>query len=91
MLLVVSKNSRQEHDFLQVYTGGIGSYALFVMVAAFLLLHPSRTPKREGSRHAGDHMLACAVTCRQEKNRKDYTFWRHFNVKPSILPGCAVL
>ena len=27
---------------LQVYSGGIGSYALLVMVAAFLLLHPSR-------------------------------------------------
>jgi len=26
----------------QVYSGGIGSYALLVMVAAFLLLHPSR-------------------------------------------------
>ena len=26
----------------QVYQGGIGSYALLVMVAAFLLLHPSR-------------------------------------------------
>ena len=25
----------------QVYSGGIGSYALLVMVAAFLLLHPS--------------------------------------------------
>ena len=28
---------------IQVYQGGIGSYALLVMVAAFLLLHPSRT------------------------------------------------
>ena len=27
---------------LQVYTGGIGSFALLVMVASFLLLHPSR-------------------------------------------------
>ena len=27
---------------VQVYTGGIGSYALLVMVAAFLMLHPSR-------------------------------------------------
>ena len=27
----------------QVYQGGIGSYALLVMVAAFLLLHPSRS------------------------------------------------
>ena len=28
-------------SLLQVYSGGIGSYALLVMVAAFLLLHPS--------------------------------------------------
>jgi len=25
---------------------------------------------------------------RQEKKRKDYTFWRQFNEKPSIMPGC---
>ena len=31
----------------QVYMGGIGSYALLVMVAAFLLLHPSRDRDRE--------------------------------------------
>jgi len=36
-----------------VYQGGIGSYALFVMVAAFLLLHPSRHPSRPGSKRAG--------------------------------------
>ena len=28
----------------QVYSGGLGSYALLVMVAAFLQLHPSRQP-----------------------------------------------
>ena len=28
-------------SLMQVYSGGIGSYALLVMVAAFLLLHPS--------------------------------------------------
>lgn len=28
----------------QVYSGGLGSYALLVMVAAFLQLHPSRAP-----------------------------------------------
>ena len=32
---------------VQVYMGGIGSYALLVMVAAFLLLHPSRDRDRE--------------------------------------------
>ncbi len=25
---------------------------------------------------------------RKEKKRKDYTFWRQFNEKPSIIPGC---
>ncbi len=24
----------------------------------------------------------------QEKKRKDYTFWRQLNEKPSIIPGC---
>ena len=38
---------------MQVYQGGIGSYALFVMVAAFLLLHPSRHPRQPGSKRAG--------------------------------------
>ncbi len=25
---------------------------------------------------------------RKEKKRKDYAFWRQFNEKPSIIPGC---
>lgn len=33
----------------QVYLGGIGSYALLVMVAAFLLLHPSRAETDDGA------------------------------------------
>jgi len=33
---------------LQVYSGGLGSYALLVMVAAFLQLHPSRQQPGEG-------------------------------------------
>ncbi len=35
---------------VQVYTGGIGSYALLVMVAAFLQTHPSRAPASAHSR-----------------------------------------
>jgi len=27
---------------------------------------------------------------RKEKKRQDYTFWRQFNEKPSIIPGCPV-
>ena len=38
---------------LQVYTGGIGSYGLLVMVAAFLLMHPSRQPVDKRGRRAG--------------------------------------
>jgi len=26
--------------------------------------------------------------CRKEKKRKDYAFWRQFDEKPSIIPGC---
>ena len=37
---------------LQVYTGGIGSYGLIVMVASFLLLYPARAP--EGSLREGE-------------------------------------
>jgi hypothetical protein len=37
---------------MQVYSGGIGSYALLVMVAAFLQSHVSRTPLSAHSRAA---------------------------------------
>lgn len=39
---------------LQVYSGGIGSYALMVLVAAFLLTHNSRwRPSRNGEQCLG--------------------------------------
>ena len=38
---------------VQVYTGGLGSYALLVMVAAFLQSHPSQRPLSARSRMAG--------------------------------------
>jgi len=25
---------------------------------------------------------------KKKKKRKDYAFWRQFNEKPSIIPGC---
>jgi len=28
---------------------------------------------------------------RKEKKRTDYAFWRQFNEKPSIIPGCPPL
>jgi non-canonical poly(A) RNA polymerase PAPD5/7 len=37
---------------VQVYSGGIGSYALLVMVAAFLQSHPSQRPLSARSRMA---------------------------------------
>ncbi|KAK9822646.1 hypothetical protein WJX81_003349 [Elliptochloris bilobata] len=41
-LVLVLKMFLQQRQLNEVYSGGIGSYALLVMVAAFLLLHPSR-------------------------------------------------
>ena len=35
-----------QRELNEVYTGGIGSYALIIMVAAFLHNHPSRRSKR---------------------------------------------
>lgn len=66
------------HFLVQVYQGGIGSYALFVMVAAFLLVHPSRHPVHTGSRRAGSSpfwllsaYLSCCMqllgSCKQQK------------------------
>ena len=50
---------------LQVYTGGIGSFALLVMVASFLLLHPSRRSAGYAGAEAGEaallHMAAGGV------------------------------
>lgn len=46
---------------LQVYSGGLGSYALLVMVAAFLQLHPSRlqaSAQRYGSGGKSSRALA---------------------------------
>ena len=50
---------------LQVYTGGIGSFALLVMVASFLLLHPWRRSAGYAGAEAGEaalvHMAAGGV------------------------------
>ena len=47
---------------LQVYTGGIGSFALLVMVASFLLLHPSRRSAGYAGAGAGEAVLLHMVT-----------------------------
>ncbi|GAB4823273.1 hypothetical protein N2152v2_010319 [Parachlorella kessleri] len=47
-LVMVLKVFLQQRDLNEVYSGGLGSYALLVMVAAFLQLHPSRQPSSQG-------------------------------------------
>ncbi len=39
---------------MQVYSGGIGSYALITIVAAYLRLHSSRRPKHTHTPRGGD-------------------------------------
>jgi non-canonical poly(A) RNA polymerase PAPD5/7 len=41
-LVVILKVLLQQRDLNEVYSGGLGSYALLVMVASFLQTHPSR-------------------------------------------------
>lgn len=52
----------------QVYSGGLGSYALLVMVAAFLQLHPSRQQSGADCRRPScswpDSWLSVAATYR---------------------------
>lgn len=43
-LVMVLKVFLQQRELNEVYSGGLGSYALLVMVATFLQLHPSRQP-----------------------------------------------
>ena len=35
---------------------------------------------------AGENLRLACNQC--TKKRKDYTYWRHFNVKPGNIPGC---
>ncbi|GLI63863.1 hypothetical protein VaNZ11_006973 [Volvox africanus] len=44
-LILCLKLFLQQRELNEVYTGGIGSYALVTLVAAFLQLHGSRKPK----------------------------------------------
>ncbi|KAK9811253.1 hypothetical protein WJX72_000658 [[Myrmecia] bisecta] len=47
-LVMVLKVFLQQRELNEVYSGGIGSYALLVMVAAFLMTHPSRKADYSG-------------------------------------------
>ena len=38
--------------------------------------------------HKSQPPAPAASSCAIRKKRKDYTFWRQFNEKPSIIPGC---
>ena len=41
---------------------------------------------------AAQPVFCCAIlSVLTEKERKDCAFWRHFNEKPNITPGCPVL
>ncbi|KAI7844721.1 hypothetical protein COHA_001808 [Chlorella ohadii] len=52
-LVMVLKVFLQQRELNEVYSGGLGSYALLVMVAAFLQLHPSRAPAGSGRSYGG--------------------------------------
>ncbi len=43
---------------------------------------------QRGSHWSAQHVAASLFACQTEKKRKDYTFWRQFHEKPSIIPGC---
>ncbi|CAG9460115.1 unnamed protein product [Pedinophyceae sp. YPF-701] len=61
----------QQRELNEVYTGGIGSYALLTMVASFLLTHPdtrdlikqahSRAPKKESKKRSRSRDLGRAA------------------------------
>ncbi|PRW59743.1 non-canonical poly(A) RNA polymerase PAPD5 [Chlorella sorokiniana] len=52
-LVMVLKVFLQQRELNEVYSGGLGSYALLVMVAAFLQLHPSRVQAGSGYGYKG--------------------------------------
>ena len=56
-LVMVLKVFLQQRELSEVYTGGIGSYALLVMVANFILTHGSRFPGREKDTNLGELLI----------------------------------
>jgi len=60
-LTMVLKIFLQQRELNEVYTGGVGSYALITMVIAFLLSHPSRSPLRRGWDNRGKGGRACPL------------------------------
>lgn len=53
-LVIVLKVFLQQRELNEVYSGGIGSYALLVMVAAFLQTHRSRWQRGGGLGREGE-------------------------------------
>ncbi len=56
-LVMVLKVFLQQRELSEVYTGGIGSYALLVMVANFVLTHGSRFSGREKDTNLGELLI----------------------------------
>ena len=56
-LVMVLKVFLQQRELSEVYTGGIGSYALLVMVANFILTHGSRFSGREKDTNLGELLI----------------------------------
>ena len=70
---------------LQVYSGGLGSYALLVMVAAFLQLHPSRQQSGTGCRRSSQ--LACISA--HKISHADHVLCLHSNSITQSPPLCC--
>ncbi|QDZ19273.1 nucleotidyltransferase domain-containing protein [Chloropicon primus] len=52
-LVYILKIFLQQRDLNEVYSGGVGSYGLIIMVTVFLMTHESRIDKRERRRITG--------------------------------------
>lgn len=59
-LCVVIKLFLQQRELNEVYTGGIGSYALITMIIAYLQLHPSRRAAAGNAAASGVRMKGAA-------------------------------
>lgn len=78
-LVLVLKVFLQQRELNEVYSGGVGSYALLTMVAAFLQLHSSRLPP-SGSAAAA----AAAGAHRRTIHHTMYAFATIFSCHPYV-------
>lgn len=56
-LALVLKIFLQQRELNEVFTGGLGSYAVLTALAAFLQMHPSRRPRRGAKTKTGPGAL----------------------------------